>query len=166
MGKESANLFAISAKPQTNYQTSLAGTTSPKIYRQVEKNDRILAKYTAPSSDNRGYSTGTAYPTRKNLEVHDVSQSFTEDLSSQLMGERAYAAMGSIDTVETVEDLAWTHTFEMLNPQESAQLPAYGYAEKTAESAGRPNALDTRYDSFVASQWSVRGQGRSLLQSV
>lgn len=166
MSKDSANIFALSAVPQADYNTALAGSTSPKKHRQVEKTDRVFAKYSAPASDNRGYSTGTPYPTRRTLESHDVTHQFTEDLSSQLLGERAYAAMGVVDSVETVTGEVWTHTFEMLNPQDAAQLPAYGYAEKAAESASRPNAHDVRYDSFVMAQWSVQGQGRSILQSV
>lgn len=164
MGKESANIFALSAIPQTNYQTPLAGTSSPKNFRQIEKNDRNLSKYTPAAADNRGYSTGTPYPTRRTLEAHDFDASFTEDMSSQLLGERARAGFGTIETEVVEPGEAWKHTFEMLNPQNSAQLPAYGYAEKTAESGSRPTAYDARYDSLVCGNFAASGSGKSLLQ--
>lgn len=164
MGKESANIFALSAIPQANYTTPLVGATAPKNFRQVEKTDRTLANYSTGAADNRGYSTGTPYPTRRTLETHDVTTSFTEDLSSQLLGERAYAGFGSIQTEDEEPGEAWKHTFEMLNPQVSDQLPAYGYVEKTAESGSRPSAHDVRFDSLVCGNFAVQGQGRSIVQ--
>lgn len=163
--KDSANLFALTAIPQVDYQTALAGSTAPKKHRQIEKNDRTLAKYTAPTSDNRGYSTGTPHPTRKTLETHDVNISFTEDLSSQLLPERAYAGMGALTSEVIDEDASWMHTIEMLNPQNAAQLPAWGYVEKTRESASFPNAHNVGFPSMVADTWAVNGEGRSLLKS-
>lgn len=165
MPNDSANLFALSAVPQAAYQTDLAPDDTPKNYRQIEKSDRTFAKFTTEAADNKGKSTGTPYATRRTIEAHDVTQSLEEELSSQLLPERAYGAMGSIETVETLADTVWTHTLEMLNPQESSQLPAYGYAEKAAESASRPNAHNAKYPSMVFDQWSVRGEGRAILMS-
>jgi len=165
MSNDSVNIFALSAVPQSNYQTPLTPDDSPKNFRQLEKSDRTLAKYTVQTSDNKGKSTGTPHPTRKTIESHDVTQTLQEELSSQLLGERAYAAMGEIDTVATVADTVFTHTIEMLNPQDSAQLPAYGYVEKAGESASRPDAHNIGYPSMCFDQWSVKGEGKALLMS-
>jgi hypothetical protein len=162
---DSANLFALSAIPQAAYQTDLAPSSVPKKHRQIEKSDRAFAKFTTEAADNKGKSTGTPYATRRTIESHDVTQSLEEELSSQLLPERAYGAMGSIETVEVVGDAVWAHTLEMLNPQESAQLPAYGYVEKAAESASRPNAHNVKYPSMCFDQWSVKGEGRAILMS-
>lgn len=162
---DSANLFCLTAIPQADYQTNLAGSTSTKKHRQIEKSDRQIAKFTTATGDNKGYSTGTPFPTRKTLESHDVSISLQEDLTSQLLVERAYAAMGVIDTVEVDTGASWKHTVELLNPQNAAQLPAYGYAEKFGESASRPDAHSKAYPSMVCDGWSVNGEGTSVLKS-
>ncbi|HUF02783.1 MAG TPA: hypothetical protein VMM38_01265 [Aridibacter sp.] len=163
--KASVNIFALSAQPQVDYQTVLAPGTAPKVHRQLEKTDRQLAKYSAPASDNRGYSTGTPYPTRKTLDSHDVTVQLTEDLSSQLLGERALAGFGEVATVEKTVGQTYEHTFTMLNPQASAQPPAYDYVEKQGEDAARPNAHNVEFPSMVCESFSVSGQGRALLQA-
>ncbi len=163
--KASVNIFALSAQAQADYQTPLTPSTGTKLHRQIEKSDRQLAKYTAPASDNRGYSTGTPYPTRKTLDSHDVTMQLTEDLSSQLLGERALAGMGEVTTQEITAAETWEHTFKMLNPQASAQLPAYDYFEKEGEDASRPNAHNVEFPSMVCENFAVTGQGRALLQA-
>ncbi len=161
----SVNIFALTAKPQVAYQTNLAASSVSKVHRQIEKNDLNFAKYTAPTSDNKGHSTGTPFPTRKTIETHDVTVNITEDLTSQLLGERALAAMGQIDTTELEGDTAWEHTFELINPQGGSQLPAYGYVEKAGESAARPNAHSVAFPSMVSDGWTVKGEGKAILTS-
>lgn len=163
--KESSNIFALSAVSQANYQTDLAGNTVTKNYRQIDKNDRNFAKYSVATSDNKGHSTGTPYPTRKEIESHDVTFTLTEDLSSQLLPERAKAGMGILESEETVEDEVYTHTAKLLNPQDNSQQPAYGYVEKAGESASRPNARNNKYPSCVCGQFAVKGSGKAVLQS-
>lgn len=162
--KDSANLFALSALPQADYVTAVTPASSPANFRQIEKTDRQFANYNTNLSDNKGYSTGTPYATRKNLETHDVNFPMTEEMSSQLLGERARAGFGDLETEELTEDASWTHNFSLMNPQDRAQLPAYTYAEKAGESASRPNAHNVKYPSVVCGQWAVQGQGRALVK--
>lgn len=165
MANESNNIFALTAVPQADYQTKTVPATTPKNYRQIEKTDRQFAKYMVQTSDNKGNATGTPFPTRKTIESHDVTTTISEELTSQLLPERAYAAMGLIETEELEPDEAWKHTIEMMNPQNSAQLPAYAYVEKEGESASRPNAHSKLYPSMVSDGWTVSGDGKALLKS-
>ncbi|HRH40389.1 MAG TPA: hypothetical protein PKY82_02005 [Pyrinomonadaceae bacterium] len=162
---ESVNLFCLTAVPQADYQTNLAASSVSKKHRQIKKKDRQFANYTVQTSDDKGSSTGTSFPTEKRIESHDVTINLTEDLTSQLLPERAYAAMGLIDSEEVDVDKSWQHTIEILNPQDSAQLPAYGYAEKAGESASRPNAHNKAYPSMVSDGWTVNGEGKAILTS-
>lgn len=161
---DSVNIFALSAIPQVDYQTALVASASPKNYRQIEKTDRQFADYRIGTSDNRGRSTGSPYPNRKELETHDVTFQTTEDASSQLLGERALAGFGQVETTELEAGEVYKHVFELLNPQDNPQLPAYTLAEKAGESASRPDAHDVKYPSMVASSFSVRGSGTAKLE--
>jgi hypothetical protein len=161
--QNSVNIFALSTVPQADYQTPLTPTTTPKNFRQIEKKDRTFAKYNVISVDNKGYSTGTPYPTRKEIEAHDVDFSLSEDASSQLLVERAKAGMGICDTVEVLANTVYKHTCKLINPQDNAQQPAYGYVEKAGESASRPNAHNVQYPSVVAGSFAVKGSGKSKL---
>lgn len=162
--KSSVNIMALAAQPQADYDTVVPPGTSPKVHRQIDKADRQLAKFTASSTDNRGHSTGTPYPTRQDLDAHDATQTLVEDMSSQLLGERALAAFGKVTTAIIAAGETFEHTFEMLNPQQAAQLPAYDYHEKQGEDAARPNALSQMFASFVCESLRVAGQGRAILE--
>ena len=160
----SANLFLLSAIPQDDYNTLLAPSDVTKVHRQIDKDNINYAKYSVITNDNRGHSTGTPHPTRKNIESHDVSIQLSEDCSSQLLGERAKAGFGKVTTSIITANETFQHLFEMLNPHESSQLPAYDYAEKAGESASKPNAHSVRYPSLVCGNWSCKGEGKSILQ--
>ena len=165
MGKSSANIFAMSAIPQIDYQTLLAPSSVTKVHRQIEKDNVTFGKYSAPTSDNKGFSTGTTSPTRKVLESHDFSLNLSEDLSSQLLGERARAAFGSIETTELVAGQVWQHIFKLLDLHSADSLPAYDYVEKAAESVSRPNAHNVEFPSNVCGNFSISGEGTSVLKS-
>lgn len=162
--QESVNIFALSTVPQSNYQTDLTATSTPKNFRQIEKKDRQFASFTQSRSNNKGYSTGSAYATRTEKEQDDVNFSLVEDASAQLLGERALAAFGSVETTEIVANQVYKHVFKLLNPQSNPQQPVYVYVEKAGESASRPNAKSTRYPSCVAESLMVKGQGTAKLE--
>lgn len=160
--RDSSAIFALSLLPQVDYKTPRAPTTAPKNYEQIIKTNRAFAVYTPNTSNNEGWSTGTPYPTEQLIESHDVTQSFEERMSSQRLGQRAFAAFG--DYTYTALAGAQRHAFRPVNPQVADGLPVFTYVEKAGEPALPADVThDLLCPSFFAESFSVRGEGRAFL---
>lgn len=158
--RESERLFSMSLIPQVDYQTALVVATSPKNYEQIHKADRAFANFETRFIDDRGYSTGTPFPTENLIEAHDVSFSLSERVSSQRLGRRALAGFGSLVTTPYSggDAGAYKHVFTPLNSQGGVDLPAYTYVEKIGEPASSGSVLhDVKYPSCCVDSFSMEG---------
>lgn len=158
--RESERLFALGLIPQVDYQTALVPAASPKNYEQLHKDSREMANFETRTFDDAGYSTGTPFPTENLIDVHDVSFSLRERMSSQRLGRRALAAFGSlVTTAYSAGDTgAYKHVFSPLNTQGGVDLPAYSYVEKIGEPASSGNVLyDARYPSCCVDSFQLEG---------
>ncbi len=147
MGKRYSSPQALLAfgPHQTNFQTVVAPSSSPKNYRQIIKEGYEFATYESGSTDNAGESTGYAFPDEIYPTRDTTSFSAVEQLTYQLLGIRAYDAFGVVAT-ETVATGVYKHTFSLLDPTVAASLPSRplavkGGGEPTLETNQIYNAL-------------------------
>jgi len=102
MGKRyssSQALFAFGPH-QTNFQTLVAPSGSPKNYRQVVKEGYDFATYDSGSTDNAGESTGYAFPDEIYPTRDSTTASAVEQLTFQLLGIRAFDAFGVVTSAK------------------------------------------------------------------
>ena len=129
MGRNSGHLFAMGLIPQTDYNTLQAGATAPKNYEQVSKDNYGLADYQPAVVTNQGYSTGTPFATKSKTNAHDVTQTFQERMTAELIGRRLLAALGGY-SVSLVATGVYEHVFTPLNPNTEVDLPSYPLCRK------------------------------------
>lgn len=178
--REEGSLFALSMVPETAYGVPLAPTNSPKNYEQIAKVGFDKARFTTTPVTNAGLSTGTGYPTKSSVSVHDVEQSMEERATYEAIGRRLLALLGGY-SVSSLGGGAYKHIFTPLNPLGTVDLPSYTYVEKLgepaldadilhdvmypgmkAESGTISNPSDATNGAFLMTNLSWRGSGKQL----
>lgn len=141
---EAQSIFALGPH-QTNYQTPVAPSASPKNYRWIEKNGYEKAGITFGKSDNAGWSTGSPRATRQRNNRDETVFSATEILTYQLAGIRLYDAFGVAATPEVVvTSEVWKHIFSLLDIFTTSQLPSRPLHQKIGEPALNSNRVHDR----------------------
>lgn len=148
-------VYYMSRIPQADYRTVKPfNATAPYNFERMLMEDKDLAKYEPKTRDNKGFSTGSYFPTEVYLFEHDMSATKKFDVSSHLIGKWLLAAMGAVATAQPDaggNPLVYRHTFTPLDPAVSLQAPAYTFGEKLG------SGLDALFPSVCVKKLKISG---------
>lgn len=149
--------YAMSRIPQTNYATVTPGNTSaPYNYKRVLVRDQNFANYRPEARDNKGYSTGSFYPTEVYLLSHDVENQKELDVDSVEIGRFLLLALGAVTTTQPDaggNPLVYQHVFKPQDFFTSLQLPVTTWVEKLG------GGLSVKYPSMAVRRLRISGEG-------
>ena len=159
MGKRYASSQALFAfgPHQTNFQTVVAPSTTPKNWRQLVKDGYDFAAFESGSANNAGESTGFALPDEIYSTRDQTTASAVEQLTYQLLGIRAFDAFGVVVTEVLSVGAVFKHTFTLFDPFVSPTLPSRPLAVKGGgEPAVTANQIyDTLMPGMTYSRFSL-----------
>lgn len=148
-------IYYMSRIPQVDYRTPRAfNTTAPYNFERMLFEDKDLANYQPETRDNKGFSTGSYFPTEVYLLRHGLSSTKRFDVSSNGIGKWLLAAMGAVASSQPDaggNPLAYRHQFTPLDPAVTLQAPAYTFGEKLG------TGLDALYPSICVKKLKISG---------
>ena len=140
---ESASVFAWGPH-QTNFQTEIEPSSSPKNYRPLIKDGYAKAKFVSGSIDNAGQSTGSSLPDKTYKDRDETTFQADEQLTFERLGMLAFDTFGVVNTTPIVVatvTVAYKHIFTLLDPQVAAVLPSRPLAQKIGEPTVAANVI-------------------------
>lgn len=148
--------YYMSRIPQADYRTKKPfNTSAPYNFERMLMEDKDLANYDPKTRDNKGYSTGSYFPTEVYLFEHDLTTTKKFDVSSHAIGKWLLAAMGAIATSQpdgVGSPTVYQHDFTPMDPDVTLQPPAYTFGEKVG------GGLDALYPSIVVKKLKISGE--------
>lgn len=158
---EAQSIFAFGPH-QTNYQTPVAPSASPKNYRWITKEGYEKAGTVFGKTDNSGYSTGSVRATEQWNNRDETTFAAKEMLTYQLLGIRAYDAFGVAATpTVVVASEVWLHTFSLLDVFTTSQLPSRPLHQKIAEPSNANQVHDRNMPSMVYDTFQITDQDQA-----
>jgi len=160
---ESASIFAWGPH-QTNFQTEVAPSSSPKNYRFLTKDGYAKAKFASGSIDNAGQSTGSSLPDKTYKDRDETTFQADEQLTFQRLGMLAFDSFGVVNTTPIVVStvtVAHKQIFSLIDPQVASTLPSRPLAQKIGgDQAIAANVIhDARMTSMTVESFSITDGG-------
>jgi hypothetical protein len=156
---ESQRLFAISARPQDDYDTP-TDTSDEANFVALQFTDKDFARLTPGVEDNAEDAHGSEFAGEEYLEDWDVEAPHSIALSSEIIGYLLYLAFGSVVTDQPSainHPLVFRHVFTLLNHNTTRQLPVASLAEIIG------TAHNVLHPSMLLKMLSMSGDGRKRI---
>ena len=162
--QDTQSIFAF-GPIQTDYNTEVAASSSPKNYRQYAKEGFDHAKFTSENVTNEGYATGSPYGTKATKGKQDVTFGGTVRATFEELGRQAVDSFGDTGTPTTLATGVYKQKFQLLNPHKSSVLPCRPLVEKINEDAvSANNPVKNKYPSMTVSDITFMSGDKPDLQ--
>lgn len=158
---ESQRLFALSARPQLDYDTQ-TGTEEPTDFVPLKFTDKDFAKLTPGETDDAEEARGSEFPGTNYLADWDVEASHSIVASSEILGYLLLLALGSVITSQPAavnHPTVYQSEFTLLDHNVSRQLPVASLIEILG------TAHNVMHPSMLLKMLSMKGDGDKLIDT-